>query len=132
MSKYKFVKEYAFRASAKMLYPYISTVQGLSEWFVDKVWVDEEGVFHFEWQNEHLKAVMKTHKANSFVKFEFFPKQGDDGSGPANYVDIHLNPDELTGLTYFKVTDFSEMNDEVELNELWDNFTNTLKEKVGG
>lgn len=132
MAKYKFTKEYGFRASAKMLYPYLSTIQGLSEWFVDKVWVDDKHIFHFEWQGEPLKAVMKIHKVNAFVKYEFFPKPEDTGKEPANYVDFHLNTDELTGITYIKVTDFSEMNDELELNEMWDNFMYALKEKVGG
>ncbi|MFN0048539.1 MAG: START-like domain-containing protein [Cytophagales bacterium] len=132
MAKYKFTKEYDFRASAKMLYPYFSTVQGLSEWFVDKVWVDNENVYHFEWQGEPLKAMMKLHKINTFVKYEFFPKAEVNGKEALNYVDFHLNPDEMTGDTYVKVTDFSEMDDEIELNEMWDSFIATLKEKVGG
>lgn len=132
MSKYKFTKDYEFKASAKNLYHYISTVNGLSDWFVDKVWVDEAHVFHFEWQGEPLKAILKMHRLNAFVKFEFFPKTDDLETTNPNYVDFHLEPDELTGVTYFKITDFSEMNDLEELNEMWDNFMNTLKEKVGG
>lgn len=131
MSKYKFTKEYEFRASAKTLYHYISTVNGLAEWFVDKVWVDNEHVFHFEWQGEPLRAILKTHKLNTFVKFQFFPKPGDTDEKNPNYVDFHLNTDEFSDVTYFMITDFSEMNDEVELNEMWDNFMETLKEKVG-
>lgn len=132
MNKYKFTKEYGFRASAKMLYPYLTTIQGLSDWFVDKVWIDDEKVFHFEWQNEPLRAIMKTHKTNSFVKYEFFAKTGDEQSKLANYVEFKLDIDELTQVTYLKVIDFSEMNDEAELSDMWDNFIYTLKEKVGG
>ncbi len=132
MAKHKFIKEYGFRASVKMLYPYFATVQGLSEWFVDKVWIDEDHVYHFEWQGEPLKAVMKIHKVNAFVKYEFFPKPEDKGKEPRNYVDFHLDTDDLTDTTYIKITDFSEMDDEIELNEMWDNFMNSLKEKVGG
>jgi uncharacterized protein YndB with AHSA1/START domain len=132
MSKFKFTKEYDFRASVKMLYPYLATVNGLAEWFVDKVWIDKDNVFHFEWQGEPLKAIMKTHKINSFVKYEFFPKKDDISVGSPNYLEIKLETDELTGLTYMKITDYSEMDDLVELNEMWDNFVRTLKEKVGG
>lgn len=132
MAKFKFTKEYNFRASAKMLYPYFSTVQGLSEWFVDKVWIDENQIYHFEWQGEPLKAVMKIHKMNTFVKYEFLPKADIKSSEPLNYVDFHLNPDDMTGDTYLIVTDFSEMDDQIELNEMWDNFVSNLKEKVGG
>jgi len=115
-----------------MLYPYFSTVQGLSEWFVDKVWIDKDNIYHFEWQGEPLKATMKIHKVNSFVKYEFFPKVDTEQKQALNYVDFHFNPDEMTGETYLKITDFSEMNDEIELNEMWDNFIAALKEKVGG
>lgn len=132
MSKHTYTKEYDFRASSKMLYPYISTVQGLSEWFVDKVWIDNQNIYHFEWQGEPLKAILKIHKINTFVKFEFFPKITDNLNEPSNFVELRLEADELTGLTYLKVTDFSEMNDEVELTEMWHNFMSTLKEKVGG
>jgi uncharacterized protein YndB with AHSA1/START domain len=132
MAKFKFVKEYDFRASAKMLYPYLSTPQGLSEWFVDRVWIDENNVYHFDWQGETLKAVLKIHKTNNFVKFEFEPKPGDNLKEPKNYVDFHLNIDELTDTTYLVVTDFSEMDDVEELNDMWDHFIATLKEKVGG
>lgn len=132
MAKFKFVKEYDFRASAKMLYPYLSTAQGLAEWFVDKVWVDSDHVYHFEWQGEPLKAILKIHRTNNFVKFEFLPKAELTTKEPLNYVDFHLNIDELTDLTYLKVTDFSDMDDVEELNEMWDNFIRNLKEKVGG
>lgn len=131
MAKYKFVKEYDFNASAKMIYHYISTANGLAEWFVDKVKIDENHCYHFEWQGESLKAILKTHKINSFVKFEFFPKQGDLDTKYPNYLDIHLNTDELTGLTYMKITDFSEMDDEIALCEMWNNFIETLREKIG-
>lgn len=131
MTKFKFTKEYEFRATAKILYHYISTVTGLSEWFIDKIWIDEAQVFHFDWQGEPLKAIMKTHRLNSFVKFEFFPKTENSDNTSPNYVDFHLETDELTGVTYFKITDFSEMDDQAELNEMWDNFIRNLKEKVG-
>ncbi|MDX2190311.1 MAG: START-like domain-containing protein [Bacteroidota bacterium] len=130
-SKYKFTKEYDFKASAKMLYPYFTNSQQLEEWFVDKVWIDNDKVYHFEWQGEPLRALLKMHKVNSYVKYEFFPKPGDD-SGIPNYVEFKMTLDELTGLTYLKITDFSEMDDEIELNEMWDNFIKTLKEKTGG
>jgi len=47
-------------------------------------------------------------------------------------LDIHLNQDELTSVTDIKITDFSEMDDNVGLNEMWDNFMQTLREKVAG
>lgn len=132
MPKFKFTKEYGFKASAKMIYPYLSTSNGLSEWFVDAVKVDPEQVYHFDWQGDVLKGVMKTHKLNQSVKFEFKPKPGDVELDKPNFVEFKLVPDELTGYTYLHITDFSEMDDEIELNEMWDFFINTLKKKVGG
>ena len=37
MEKLKYVAEYEFRASPKMLFQYISTASGLSQWFAQKV-----------------------------------------------------------------------------------------------
>ncbi len=132
MGKFKFVKEYEFRASAKMLYPYLSTVSGLAEWFVEKVDLDTNKNFVFNWQGETIVGRMVSHKVNTQVKFEFSPKIDGIKTEPNNYLEFRIVPDELAGTTFLKVIDFSEMDDEVELNEMWDQFISNLRTQVGG
>ena len=129
MPKYKFSTEFEFNASEKMIYPYLTTPSGLSEWFVDKVTINEDKNFLFHWQNEDLVAKLVVNKPYDHVKFEFITKSETDSK--PNYIEFKLNFDEMTTRVYLKVIDFSEMDDEIELQEMWDNFMKSLREKIG-
>ena len=57
MAKNKFIGEYGFRASKKMLYPYISSASGLSQWFADDVNINnEDKTFTIIWDGEENRA----------------------------------------------------------------------------
>lgn len=127
MSKFKFVGEYEVRASKKMLYPYLSTASGLAQWFADDVNIDEDKVFTIIWDGEENKARMVSHRTNSQVKFEFITEDEDP-----NYVEFKIDMNELTQEVFIRVTDYSEMDDEKELEELWNSLMSDLREIVGG
>lgn len=127
MSKYTFVGEYEFKASKKMLYPYLSTASGLAQWFADDVNIDEDKIFTVIWDGEENKAKMVAHRTNAQVKFEFFSDKEDP-----NYVEFKIDMNELTQSVFIRVTDYSEMDDEKELEELWDSLMADLREIVGG
>jgi uncharacterized protein YndB with AHSA1/START domain len=132
MAKKKlFTADYEIHASIKMLYPYIESASGLSEWFADDVRITPEKVFHFEWDNEQHKAVMTAHRINHFAKFEFLPETPEDRKDPS-YFELRLELDELTQTTFFKITDYSDFDDLKELHELWDGLVENLKTVVGG
>ena len=130
MAKNKFIGEYDFRASKKMLYPYISTASGLSQWFADDVNINnEDKVYTIIWDGEENKARMVSSRANHHVKFEFLDTETDDDE--ANYVEMKFDVSEMTQELFLRVTDFSDMDDE-EASELWDSLIHDLKEIVGG
>lgn len=130
MSKYLYTGEYEIRASKKMLYPYISTASGLAQWFADDVNIDEDKIFTFIWDGEESQARMLSHRVNSHVKFEFLPKSEDDDD--PNHVEFKLDMNEITQEVFIRVTDYSDMEDEEELHELWDSLMHNLRELVGG
>ncbi|MEO9804722.1 MAG: START-like domain-containing protein [Reichenbachiella sp.] len=127
MSKFKFVGEYEIRASKKMLYPYLSSASGLAQWFADDVNIDEDKIFTIIWDGEENKAKMVSHRTNSQVKFEFITDDDDP-----NYVEFKIDMNELTQEVFIRVTDYSDMDDEKELEELWDSLMSDLREIVGG
>jgi hypothetical protein len=127
MSKFKFVGEYEIRASKKMLYPYLSSASGMSQWFADDVNIDEDKIYTVIWDGEENKAKMVSHRTNSQVKFEFISEDEDP-----NYVEFKIDMNELTQEVFIRVTDYSEMDDEKELEELWDSLMADLREIVGG
>jgi uncharacterized protein YndB with AHSA1/START domain len=121
--------EYEINASRRMLYPYISTASGLAQWFAEDVSVDEDKNFHFIWDGEVHKAKMAAHRTNNFVKFEFLNDMIDEEHA---YTEIRLEQNELTQAVFLRVIDYSDIEDEEEVHELWDNIIHELKEIVGG
>ncbi len=127
MEKFKFSREYEFKSSPKVLYPYLSTPAGLQQWFASKVKYTTDSNFDFVWDGESHPAKMTVQRVNKMVKFEFVK---DTQKG--NYVEFKLDQSELTNATFLKITDNSEINDEGELEDIWDDMIYKLKEIIGG
>ncbi len=130
-SKTLFTADFEIHASIKMLYPYISTASGLSEWFADDVNISPEKVFKFEWDNEEHKANMTSHRTNHYAHFEYLPEAKGDEKDPS-YFELRLEINELTQTTFIKVIDYSDFDDQEELLDLWEGLIENLKKVVGG
>lgn len=130
MEKHKFVTEYELRASPKMLFPYISTASGLSQWFAAKVNTMPEQRFDFQWDNESHIARQVSMRQNKGVRFEFLDTAAEEGEDN-NYIDFRVDQSELTQSTYLRITDYSGTTDDEELVDLWDGLIDKLKEIVG-
>lgn len=131
-NKELFTADYEVHASIKMLYPYIQTASGLSEWFADDVRINNMSkVYTFFWDNEEHKAKQVAHRTNHFVKFEFLPENENDEQDPS-YFELRLEFNELTQSVYLKVSDYSDLNDKKELQDLWDGLVEALRKTVGG
>ena len=130
-TKKLFTDDFEIHASIKMLYPYIQTASGLSEWFADDVNISPEKIFTFVWDNEEHKAIMSAHRTNHFARFEYLPESKEDEKDPS-YFELRLEINELTQTTFIKVVDYSEMDDVDELHDLWEGLIENLKKVVGG
>lgn len=114
-----------------MLFPYLSTASGLSQWFADDVTVDEDHIFTFKWNDEVYKAKIAAHRTNSYVKFEFLDKNNNDEEDPWS-IEMRIEENELTQSVYIKVIEYSDMDDLDEQREIWEHLFYNLKETVGG
>lgn len=130
-SKIKFVREYAINASAKILYPYLSTPAGLSKWFAENVKVVDKQVYNFIWDKTDHLATISNQRLNRSVRFIFADENGQSVPD-ADYVDFSIESSELTGEQFLQVIDYTSDQDEEELEELWDNLFQSLREIVGG
>jgi hypothetical protein len=127
-----FTSDYEVHASTKMLYPYLQSASGLSEWFADDVKINNESkVFTFFWDNEEHKAKLVAHRTNHFARFEFLPETKDDEKDPA-YFELRLEFNDLTQSVFLKVTDYSDFDDIKELTALWQSLIDSLRKTVGG
>jgi uncharacterized protein YndB with AHSA1/START domain len=127
MAKFKYVAEYEFKASPKVLYQYISTPAGLQEWFAAKVTIKGDHLFDFVWDNESHPARLTTQRLNKMTRFDFLNE-----NQKGNYVEFKLEVSELTNASFMKITDYSDNEDEEDLEDLWGGFMDKLKEIVGG
>ena len=76
--KTKFELEFPIHASPQLLYQYISTPSGLSEWFADNVNSRGE-MFKFIWDGSEEQAKLITKKSGERVKFKW-QNEDDDAS----------------------------------------------------
>ena len=129
MQKFKYSNEYELRASPKMLFPYLSTASGLSEWFCEKVNVKPNHSFDFIWDKESHIAEQTSLRLNKSAKFEFL--NTSDNNRDNNYIEFKVEVSDPTGSTSLRITDYSTNTDSEELKDLWDGLIDSLKEIVG-
>ena len=88
-TKTKFVGEYPINASSRLLFPYLSTASGLSEWFCDDVKIEPNKVFNFIWDNNSHYAELTGFRSNRSVRFMFLDENRQHISDPA-YIDFSI------------------------------------------
>tara|TARA_B100001996_G_scaffold381626_1_gene371437 strand:+ start:153 stop:545 length:393 start_codon:yes stop_codon:yes gene_type:complete len=126
-SKVKFELEFLIHASPQMLFQYISSASGLSEWFADNV--NSRGIiFSFFWDGSEEKAELISSKSNSFVKFRWLDDSEDQDKC---FFQIKIVVDEITKDVSLMVTDFAYEDEVEETKMLWDNQISDLKQVLG-
>ena len=125
--KKSFSIEYDFHASPQLLFQYLSTPSGLSEWFADNVNSRGER-FTFIWDDSEETALLLQKKNNDKVKFQWQNDEDDDGE---YYFEFKIQVDEITKDVSLIVTDFAEEDELEESKMLWDNLVSDLKQVLG-
>lgn len=122
--KNKFEIEFVIQSSPQMLYQYISTPSGLSEWFADDVNSRGE-IFNFIWDGAEEIARLIKKKSDEFVKFHW------EESEDEYYFEMRIIVDEITKDVSLFVTDFAEEEEMEEAKMLWENQIADLKHVLG-
>ena len=123
--KIKFELEIPIQASPQLLYQYISTASGLSEWFADNVNSRSE-LFTFIWDGSEEQAKLLTKKNGERVKFKWLESDEDQ-----SYFEIRIQVDGITKDVSLMITDFAEDDEVEESKMLWDNQISDLKQILG-
>lgn len=122
--KVKYELEFPIHSSPQLLYQYISTPSGLSEWFADNVNSRGE-VFTFIWDGTEEVAKLIRKKSGELVKFKW-NESGDD-----TFFEIRIVVDEITKDVSLMITDFTEEDELEEAKMLWENQISDLKQVLG-
>ncbi|OEJ98553.1 hypothetical protein A8C32_04940 [Flavivirga aquatica] len=125
--KIKFDIEFPIHASPQLLYQYISTPSGLSEWFSDNVNSRGE-LFTFIWDGSEEQAKLLNKKSGERIKFRWLEDEEDDS---ACYFEIRIQVDEITKDVSLMITDFAEEDEIDEAKMLWGNQISSLKQVLG-
>ncbi|TSE08845.1 MULTISPECIES: START-like domain-containing protein [Aquimarina] len=125
--KTKYEIEFVVQSSPQLLYQYISTPSGLSEWFADNVNSRGE-LFTFIWDDSEEEAKLLSRKSGERIKFRWVE---DEEEGNDYFFELRIQVDEITKDVSLMVTDYSE-DDEMDENKmLWDNMIGNLKHVLG-
>ncbi|KGO92408.1 START-like domain-containing protein [Flavobacterium subsaxonicum] len=125
--KIKYELEFPITSSPQLLYQYISTPSGLSEWFADNV--NSRGEFFtFIWNDTEEKARLSSKKSGEKVKFRWIDEENNDSD---YYFELRILVDEITKDVSLMVVDFAEDDDMAESKQLWENQVSDLKHVLG-
>lgn len=125
--KVKIEMEFVVHASPQLLYQYISTPSGLSEWFADNV--NSRGEFFtFMWDGSEETAKLLSKKNGERIKFRWMV---DEEENDAYYFEIRIQVDEITKDVSIIVTDHVEEDEIDETKMLWENQISDLKQVLG-
>ncbi|MCL8005805.1 START-like domain-containing protein [Gelidibacter japonicus] len=123
--KIKFEMEFPIQSSPQLLYQYISTPSGLSEWFADNVNSRGE-LFTFIWNDSEEKAKLLSKKSGERIKFRWMVDEDEP-----YYFEIRIQVDEITKDVSIIVTDFIDEDEVEEAKMLWENQISDLKQVLG-
>ena len=121
----KFEMEFPIKVSQRLLFQYLSTPSGLSEWFADNVNSRGEN-FIFIWDDSEEVANLVSKKLPEKIQFQWDEDQDTD-----YFFELRIQFDEITKDVSLIVTDFAEEDEVEESKMLWTNQVFDLKKVLG-
>jgi hypothetical protein len=126
-AKVRYELEFPLNSSPQLLFQYISTPSGLSEWFADNV--NSRGEFFtFIWDGSEEKARLSAKKTDEKVKFRWIDEDNKDTDF---YFELRIQEDEITKDVSLVVTDYAVEEDLDEVKLLWESQISDLKHVIG-
>ncbi|MGZ3861965.1 MAG: START-like domain-containing protein [Bacteroidia bacterium] len=123
--KGRFELEYVVHSSAPILFEFLTSPSGLSEWFCNDVNI-RNGVYSFKWdENEQVARVVKLIEEKQ-VRFQWLEKTDN------SYFEFRIERDELTNDIALIVVDFAETaEDRASSTLLWNSQIDKLLHVLG-
>jgi uncharacterized protein YndB with AHSA1/START domain len=123
--KKKIRMEFEIKASPSMLFNYISSPSGLSQWFCNDVDI-YNNFYKFKWDGDENIAELLKKTALKGIKFRW------KDSHPDEFFEFEIQQDELTDDVALVVTDYVDASEEKNSILLWENQVHELRTLLGG
>jgi uncharacterized protein YndB with AHSA1/START domain len=128
MEKQKYELEFIINTSPKILYSFLTTPSGLSEWFSDDVNIRND-VFTFFWDGEETKAKLINKRKEESAKFQWIDE--DEEAEDDSFFEFKIEVDNLTNETALLITDFADEDELDSAQKLWESQIAELKHILG-
>ncbi|MCX8677074.1 MULTISPECIES: START-like domain-containing protein [Apibacter] len=125
MNKIKYQLEFAMKCSTTLLFEYIGTSSGMSEWLADDV-IERGDKFTFVWGDQEESANLIRYKEESFVRFRW-----EEDEGTKYFWELAIHVDDVTSDVALVITDFAEESDLEHSKLYWENLIEDLKKIIG-
>ena len=123
--KIKYEMEFPIHVSPSLLYQYISTPSGMSEWYADNV--NSRGqLFTFIWEGSEEQAKLLGKKTGERIKFRWLDDEDTD-----YFFELRIQVDDITKDVSLMITDLAEEDEVEEGKMLWENMVSNLKHVLG-
>lgn len=117
--------EYVFdNVSKNILWTYLTTPTGLSEWFADDVSINNN-IFIFTW-NKFSQKAERIASNHTYIRFRWLDDEDEHA-----YFEFRMETAEITGATVLQITDFVEPAEKQDSINLWDTEIKVLKRILG-
>lgn len=121
----KVILEFEVKSSPNILYNYLSTPSGLSEWFCEDVNVNNSKYYTFIWDGEESTAEVIKKVMGKSIRYHW------NDSDSEEYFEFEIKQDELTNDIALVITDFIDPDDVEETTLLWESQINDLRTAIG-
>jgi uncharacterized protein YndB with AHSA1/START domain len=125
----KYQLEFIINTSPKILYNFLVTPSGLSEWFSDDVNIRND-IYTFFWDGEETKAKLITKRKEEYAKFQWVDEDNNAENDDV-FFEFKIEVDSLTNETALLVTDFAEEDELDSAEKLWESQIAELKHILG-
>ena len=117
--------EFDIKSSPFILFDFLSTPSGLSQWFSDRVNVRYD-TFIFYWEGISRTAKVLSKEEYKSIRFHWEDSPADE------YFEFEITSTELTEGTVLIITDFGNSNELKEDQLLWESQIQELRNRLGG
>ncbi|QQS28324.1 MAG: ATPase [Sphingobacteriales bacterium] len=125
MAKIKCTYDFVIKSSPTILYYFLSTPSGLTQWFADKVTEDEKG-FVFTWDDYSEKGEVLEDIESHYIRIKMESNDDDE------FLEFRIEKSEVTDDTILIITEFVEADEAKEQQKLWATQVDSLITCVGG